>query len=54
MRRAGLTVVRWDAKDVLNPAAAATLTAYLRSELSLRTDRPYTATVTPHPFRHPG
>jgi hypothetical protein len=53
MRRAGLTVVRWEAKDVLDPSAATALTAHLRSELALRAGRTFTATVTPHPFRHP-
>ncbi|WP_143447718.1 hypothetical protein [Kineosporia sp. R_H_3] len=53
MRRSGLTVVRWEAKDVLDPTAAVALAAHLRSELALRATRTHTATVTPHPFRHP-
>lgn len=53
MRRAGLSVVRWGAKDVLGRSRAADLAAHLRSELAARTGRTFTARVVPHPVRLP-
>jgi len=53
LRAAGLTVVRWGAKDVLSPAAADALAAYLRRELRGRRGRTFDASVVPHPFDEP-
>jgi hypothetical protein len=53
IRRAGLTVVRWGANDVLSGSKADALAAYLRRELRARQGLSFTATITPHPFLQP-
>jgi hypothetical protein len=53
LRRAGLRVVRWGARDVLRRTDAEALASYLRSELSARSVAPLTARLTPHAPRLP-
>ena len=53
MRRSGLSVVRWGAKDVLRPSPAAALADHLRTGLAGRAGRSFTAQVAPHPLDLP-
>lgn len=53
LRRAGLTVVRWAAADVLSPTRAAALSSHLADQLTARAGRSHTAHVAPHPLRLP-
>lgn len=53
MRRSGLSVVRWGAKDVLGRAGTTALAAHLRAELAARTGRSFSSRVVPHEVRLP-